>query len=328
MIKKSGNKGEALRAQTILMLEQKTPYKTIAVLTGFSRTHAFRLRREYIKNGIGAISDKRKGKPKELLKRKEMEEIVKTLKTKTPKDVGYVCEYWTAGILGDWIEQKYEVKYKSKTSLYLVFKKAEFTYHKPGRVYRERDEKEVAQWRKQTKPKIDKLLKTKAVILAEDEMILTTRTTIQKVWLPSGQYPKIECSTGGRKRRNIYGFLNIRTGKEHAFKTEEQNMFVTKDILAKLRKIYPKEKIALLWDNAGWHRGSQVMEFIKKDSNIEIIHFPKYAPEENPQEHVWKNGRSKITHNRFIEDIDEATDEFVKYLNETKFNYELLESAV
>lgn len=45
----------------------------------------------------------------------------------------------------------------------------------------------------------------------------------------------------------------------------------------------------------------------------------------NPQEHVWKEGRNKVTNNKFIENIDKATDEFVDYLNTTRFNYSLLE---
>lgn len=155
-------------------------------------------------------------------------------------------------------------------------------------------------------------------------MILTTQTTIQKIWLPQGEYPKIECSTGGRKRRSVYGFLNMKTGDEHAFKTEKQNMYVTREILEQVRIIYPKQKIALLWDNAGWHKGSIVQEFLKQDGNFEIIHFPRYAPEENPQEHVWKSGRSHCTHNRFIQDIDAATDELIEYFNTTKFRYSLL----
>lgn len=257
--------------------------------------------------------------------KKERETIIETVKTKTPKDLGFASEHWTTGLLGKWIEREYKTKYKSKTSLYLVFKQAKFTYHKPGRVYDKHSEKEVEKWKKSTKPKLKKLLaETDTVILSGDEMILTTETTTQKVWLPAGEYPKIECSTGGRKRRSVYGFLNMKTGTEHAFKTELQNMFVTKEILEKIRDIYPKQKIALFWDNAGWHKGSVTQDFIKKDSNIKIIHFPAYAPEENPQEHVWKSGRSSVTHNKFIEDIDKATDELVEYFNKTKFHYQLL----
>lgn len=313
---------EVLRAQVIIMLDDGDAFAKIHRLTGFSRTHVFRLRREYMEQGIVALKDKRKGIPKELLTKKQRDKIVETVKTKTPKDFGYTADYWTTGFLGKWIEEEYEVKYKSKTSLYLVFKKAVFTYHKPGRVYDRYNEREVALWRAETKPKLKKCWnKGKTIILAADEMILTTATTIQKIWLPEGEYPRVICSTGGRKRRNIYGFLNLKTGQEHAFKTEFQNMYVTKDILKGIRTIYPKQKIVLLWDNAGWHKGSVVQQWIKKDGNIEGISFPRYAPEENPQEHVWKNGRSHITHNRFIEDIDQATDELVKYFNETQFSY-------
>ncbi|MBU4305720.1 MAG: hypothetical protein KJ893_08930, partial [Candidatus Omnitrophica bacterium] len=54
------------------------------------------------------------------------------------------------------------------------------------------------------------------------------------------------------------------------------------------------------------------------------IYFPRSAPEENPQEHVWKQGRSKVTHNKFIENIDKTTNEFVDYLNNSKFRYSFL----
>lgn len=321
---------EVKRSQAILLLDSVKEVQEIENITGYSRSQIFELRKRYLKRGIFSIEDKRTGAPKELLTKSQRDEIIETIKKKVPKEFGTYWknyDHWTTSVLGDWIEREYKVAYKSKTSHYLLFKKAEFTYHKPGRVYHEHDEHGVETWKKSTKPKLKKLLReSNTVILAADEMILTTATTIQKIWLPKGTYPKIECSTGGRKRRNVYGFLNIKTGVEHAFKTELQNMYVTKEILEKIRKIYPKQKIALFWDNAGWHRGSVVQDFIKTDGNVRIIHFPTYAPEENPQEHVWKRGRSHCTHNKFIEDIDRATDEFVEYLNTTTFPYRLLGS--
>lgn len=319
---------EVFRAQAVLMLDDDLSFNMVNRLTGFKRTHAFRLRREYLAQGLSAFKDKRKGTPKELLTRKQRDEIVETVKTKVPKDLGTYYEnydHWTTGVLGHWIEETYEVKYKSKTSLYLVFRKAVFTYHKPGRVYDKHDEADVEKWRRATKPKLKRYWTEKdTVILSGDEMILTTETTIQKVWLPEGEFPKITCTTGGRKRRNVYGFLNIKTGQEHAWKTELQNMYTTRDILGEIRKSYPTQKIVLFWDNAGWHKGSVAQEYIRQDGNIVQIPFPTYAPEENPQEHVWKSGRNAVTHNRYIEDIDIATDELVKHFNETRFPYSLL----
>lgn len=323
--KASNDKDEIRKSQTILLLDEKNGLKLVKRLIGYGKTQAYTIKKRYLKEGIPSLSDKRKGKPKELLTKQQREEIIETVKTKRPKDCGYEREHWITSILGDWISRNFKVKYKSKTSLYLVFKQAQFTYHKPGRVYDKHDEKEVEAWKAETKPKLDRYLKEEnTVLLAEDEMVLTTETTIQKVWLPEGEFPKIICTTGGRKRRSIYGFLNMKTGEEHAFKTEFQNMYQTKDILEEIRKIYPKQKIVLFWDNAGWHRGSVVQDWIRNDGNIEIIHFPRYAPEENPQEHVWKSGREKVTHNEYIENIDVATDKLVEYFKRTRFGYSLL----
>jgi len=324
-IKTAETKAEALRAQAILLTDHRGGSKDLKRFTGYSRSHALLLKKRYREEGIDALTDKRKGTPKELLTKKERQIIEKTLKTKTPRALGYTHDHWTSGILGDWIEREFKVKYRSKTSLYLIFKKVSFTYHRPGARYDERDETEVAMWQKTAARKLGTLMKEKdTVILTGDEMVLTTATTIQKVWLPRGEYPPVSVKTGTRKRRHVYGFLNLITGEEHAWKTDYQTMYTTRDILQKLRIQYPKKKIALFWDNAGWHKGSVVKEFLKEDDNIEIIWFPRYAPDENPQEKVWKAGRSAVTHNEYISDIDKATDDLVKFFRKTKFPYSFL----
>jgi len=60
------------------------------------------------------------------------------------------------------------------------------------------------------------------------------------------------------------------------------------------------------------------------DTGIEVYWFPPYAPDEDPQEEVWKAGRSTLTHNAYIRDIDETADKLVKYFNTTVFPYRLL----
>lgn len=320
--KRSGR--EVRRAQVILLLDKKTKIENIKKTTFYQRRQIYELREGYLQSGLKAIEDKRKGQPKCLLTKKQLKEIKSTLKTKTPEEFGYDYPFWTSGILGDFIKREYDVCYKSKTSLYLIFKEARFTYHKPGRVYEKQDPEEVRQWQKETKPLIKEAFKDKeTIILTEDEMLLSTQTTFQKIWLPEGEYPKVEVANT-KKNRSIYGFLNIKTSDEHAFKAPWQNMYETVKILKKIRKIYPKKKLLILWDGAGWHRGSKTQEFIEKDQKIQTIYFPKYSPEENPQEHIWKNGRDQVSHNRFIENIDRATDEFIAYLNKTKFCYSLL----
>jgi len=318
---------EIKRAQAIILIDKEIDIISITTLTGLKRSQIFNLRNFYLKNGLISIEDKKKKDPKQLLTKTQRQKIIDKIKNKKPSDCDSYFEkhdYWTTGVLGEYIFRQYNVQYKSKTSLYLIFRQSKFTYHKPGRVYEKNDPQEVKQWRKKTKPKLKKAWQDKnTIILCEDEMILSTQTTFQKIWLPQGEYPKIEVSNT-KINRSLYGFLNAKTGQEYAFKTERQNMYITVDILKNIREIYPTQKLLILWDGAGWHRGSKVQEYIKEDQNIKTIYFPKYSPEENPQEHVWKSGRQNITHNRFIKDIDTATDEFVDHLNNNKFSYSLL----
>jgi transposase len=321
--KRSGR--EARRAQSVLMLNADVDDTAITALTGYERRQVFRLRKRYLQRGIKAIEDKPKNL-KELLTKRQRDEILQTIKTKTPNqcDSYYDSDYWTTGIAAAYIKRTYNVHYKSKTSVYIIFKQAKFTYHKPGRVYERRDEEEVQKWRTEAVKQVKEAWSdTDVVILTEDEMHLSSQTTVQKIWLPQGEYPKIEVSKK-RESRSIYGFLNVKTGQEHAFKTKWQNMYITADILKEIRRLYPAQKFLLLWDKAGWHKGREAQQFIKEDGNIETLYYPTATPEENPQEHVWKSGRSHVTHNVFIKDIDKTTDDFISYLNKTTFPYSLL----
>lgn len=191
-------------------------------------------------------------------------------------------------------------------------------------MYEKRDAEKVLAWQREMKPKLQEALANPAVVvLCEDEMILSSQTTFQKVWLQKGEYPKLEV-TNTKKNKSVYGFLNIKTGRCHSFMKDHQNMHLTVETLKEIRGFYPRQAILLLWDGAGWHKGSKVQEFLKADGNIEVIYFPPYSPEENPQEHVWKKARAAITHNKFISNIDEVTKQFVAFINLHSFHYKFL----
>ncbi len=321
---RESSKQEVCRAQAILLLNNGIDIETIEATTDYCRKHIFRLRADYLESGLSAILDKRKGKPKRLLTKRQIREAVKTVKEHSPMEFGYDSDFWTTGILGDFILRQHKVAYKSKTSYYLIFREAKFTFHKPGKIYHNHSDAEIAEWKEINEQKIAEALDDPdTVVLCEDEMHLSTQTTFQKIWLPEGEYPRVEISNK-KDGRSIYGFMDIKSGKEHAFKTAWQNMYITAEILPKIRAIYPDKKILLIWDQAGWHKGQKAQEYITIDGKIKTLYFPRCAPELNPQEHVWKSGRDHCTHNKFIENIDAATDDFVDFLNSNNFSYSLL----
>lgn len=316
---------EVRRAQAVLLLNQGIEIPIITSTTGYQRRQIFEARKLYLKKGIKGIRTRRKGKPKELLTKKQVKEIIRIVKEKnSPLKFGYESPFWTTSMLADFIERTYKVKYKSKTSYYLIFRRIKFTYHKPGRVWEKQNKEKIRLWKREVKPKLKSIWKDpNTIILTEDEMKLSTQTTFQKIWLPEGEYPKVEVSNT-RKSKSIYGFLNLKTGQEHAFVTHWQNMYITKEQLQKIRLIYPSQKILILWDGPGSHRGKEVTNFVKEDGKIELIFFPPYTPELNPQEHVWKEGRKEVTNNQFIPNVEKVAVDFVNYLNSKRFRYSLL----
>ena len=315
---------EVRRALAILMLNENIEIKLLERLTGYSRQHAYKLEKKYLKKGLQGIEVPKKD-PKKLLTKNQIKFVVKMLYESTPQDYGYKTEFWDTAILGNIIYEQYGVKYKSRKPIYLLFKEAKFTFHKPGSKYQPRDQKRVDEWCKDTKKELKTLLnKPDTVVLVEDEMMFLTQTTFQKIWLPIGKYPKVDISVT-RKRRCIYGFLNVQTGKEHAFSFQGANTKETIKAVKKIGELYKDRTIVILWDNASWHKSNEFKMFLRETKyRFHLINFPPYAPDLNPQEHVWKAGRSQISHNKFIKNIERSTREFIDYLHKRSFKYNFL----
>jgi len=313
---------ELRRAQAILLLDGGATDELIKVLTGLKRATTVKNRKKYLKMGLVALESKRKEKKaRSLLTKNQRAEITQILHTKTPRNYGWDWDYWTPSILGKLILELYCVKYKSKSSVHLIFKQSNFTFHKPEKIYQKRNQEVIDKWKKENEATIQAALQDpNTVVLTEDEMIVTSQTTTQRVWLLVGTTPFIQCSNV-RKRMGFYGFLDIKTGVQHAFKSEKMTSAVSAKILKKVLDQYKNKKVLLIWDNAPWHRGQEMRDFLTTCSDLHIINFPPYAPDENPQEHVWKAARANVTHNKFVADIFAVARDVLMYLNNTIFKY-------
>lgn len=55
-----------------------------------------------------------------------------------------------------------------------------------------------------------------------------------------------------------------------------------------------KRKMILVWDGLMAHRSRKTIEFLKTQKTwLTIERFPSYAPELNPAEYIWSNGKRK-----------------------------------
>jgi len=154
-------------------------------------------------------------------------------------------------------------------------------------------------------------------------MNLNQETKTKNVWYRKGEEPVIEAKRKGEST-NFYGALNMKTGQCAAMETVKQNSQTTIEFLKKLLKIYQNRKIFLIWDGAGWHKSKEIRQFLseinKGKIRLELFNFPPYSPEFNPQEHVWKALRQKITHNRLEKDFPVLIKNCLKFLNGNDFS--------
>jgi transposase len=324
-VKQTTESSAAKRAMAVLLLESNGEVG----MTGYTAKHAERLRRDYRQHGLAAFEDKRKNNRDRILDKPQREQVVAALRSEQPCNLipGCADRHWSTYWLGRYIHETFGKQYKSKTSHYLLFREAKLSFHLPGKRYEKADAEKTAAWVAQQTDGRSRLMRAwhapNTVVFCEDEMVLTSATTLQKIWLPKRSYPPVTETNTTRKRKSFYGFLNLKTGQQHAFVTDWQNMHVTVEVLDELRQTYPTQQLLIVWDNCGWHRGSEVMKWVRRDKRTKLLFLPAYAPELNPQEHVWKAGRKAVTHNKHITHIEQVAKDFVTHITGRTFSYEL-----
>ena len=144
---------------------------------------------------------------------------------------------------------------------------------------------------------INPLLKSREwEVLVSDEVRIVWESELRRAWLKRGEKTVLKVHRSN-EYQNFIGILNLKTGKPHLYALEWQEQKTVIESLKKLRKAYPHKRICMVWDNARWHKGKLLRRELPKGRSLEnfhLINFPPYAPDTNPQEHVWKDAKEKI----------------------------------
>lgn len=160
-------------------------------------------------------------------------------------------------------------------------------------------------------------------VIALDEMSLYFQATTTRVWAAVGQTPVVRVSPQ-RDHVHFYGAVNLRTGHEMALPTSEMNGLTTVTFLRDLLLAYPTQAILLLWDGAKWHKGEAVSQLLADNPRLATVFFPPASPHLNPQEHVWGQARSEISHNHTCPTFSQLKAAFLDFLSSTLFPFDWL----
>jgi transposase len=131
-------------------------------------------------------------------------------------------------------------------------------------------------------------------------------------WIKRGKDKPIE-TTGARKRVNLMGALNLETMTFGYQDFETINSEAAVEFLKKVETMYPHaKKIHLIWDQAGYHTGQIVRDFLKT-SRVQVHYLPPRSPNLNPIERLWKIMHEYVSNNRTYEKF--------KYFKESLFHF-------
>jgi transposase len=139
----------------------------------------------------------------------------------------------------------------------------------------------------------------KRVVLFADEAGFALHPKLGRVWAKRGSRPVVWTRSQHRQRLNLFGWVNPLSGEHGLMKAARGNTVAFVAFLEQILIAYPSQLIQLWVDNASWHKGDLVTDFLKKHDRLKLFYHPPYHPELNCQEPVWKRIRYEVTTDRY-----------------------------
>jgi len=143
------------------------------------------------------------------------------------------------------------------------------------------------------------------VVLFEDETGFSLHPKLGRIWAKRGSRPFVYTRSQHRKRLNIFGWVDLIQGSHGIAKWSNGNPDGFIQVLRKILYRFKEKTIDLWVDNARWHKGARVEEFMMEHTFLHIHYLPPYHPELNYQERLWHVMRYEETTNVYFETISD-----------------------
>ena len=119
-------------------------------------------------------------------------------------------------------------------------------------------------------------------LMFQDEARFGRMVRIKRCWAPAPLRPVVD---NGYERQftYVYGAISPREGELDWMICEKMNTERMNEFLAQVSAAHPRTLIIMILDGASSHRSKD----LTIPRNIRFVRLPAYAPELNPQEHIW-----------------------------------------
>jgi transposase len=233
----------------------------------------------------GIASTKAGGRPPKLTNR-QVDRLRRIILGKTPRQLNFGVNLWTVPVIADAIEKLFEVRLHETTVLRMLHRIG-LTPQKPLRRAFNRDPEQIHAWTTSKFPAVVREARRKqATLLFLDETGVHEDGPIGTTWSVKGQTP-IVATTGTRRRANVISAISPR-GRLW-FRCFRGTLTATRFIEFLLDLLADTSRpLVIVMDRHPAHVAASVKRFLlvnKKRISVHLL--PGYAPELNPDEHVW-----------------------------------------
>ncbi len=259
------------------------------------------------------------GRPKKLNELQE-QQLKNTIAEKRPVDVGFKAKFtWTLKFIRAYTQREFDPTYTLK-GVSKVLTRLGFSYTKATYTLARANEKEQEHFRKTTLPALKEQLSLGKIdhLLFEDESSIRAYMALQYNWFPKGQQRKIP-TYGQHKGAKRFAAIDYATGHVVHREKEELDTGAFQRFLLDILESF-KGQIVIVLDHARIHHAKMIQPFIKKYPRLQFVFLPKYSPELNPIEGLWRWLKHDVVNNVFFQKfyvIRSQVAKFMKHINAT-----------
>jgi len=295
---------EEIRIRAVQSVEAGESPEDVIRTLGFGRTVIYGWLAKYREGGIDALRAKAiSGRPSKMTGR-QLQWVYKTVTSKNPLQLRFEFALWTRAMIREVIREKFGVRL-SEVSVGRMLRKLGLSPQKPLRRAYERDPELVKTWRKKQFPEIRRLAKKeRATLYFSDEAGVRSDFHAGTTWALKGQTPIVP-ATGQRFGMNLISAISPRG--DFRFMTVEGRMNAAKfiEFLKRLLHNAPRP-VFLIVDRHPSHRAKKVLAFVRStEGRLRLFFLPPYAPDLNPDEHVWNHLKNHGVGKQAIRSRDE-----------------------
>jgi transposase len=249
--------------------------------------------------------------------------FLKEVLASPPSDYGLPKEFWDVPQLKTYVQAAFGVVYDCDQSYHALLKFSNLSFKYADTFDRKRDEALIERRMKAIKREIQPLFHDdRWEVFAVDEVRMDQEAIIRKAWLKRGERTIVKVNRK-KESQSYIGFLNQKSFQCEAFELPWQNSEEVLKACELFLAAHPDKKIALVWDNAPFHKSKAIREALKKGGILERVHLiamPPYAPDHNPIEHVWGVTKQAIANVQY-ETFEQTKQAFASFVSDRKFSY-------